>query len=362
MTKSKRYYSIRDDLNDYPDAWCYIICGGRKTGKTYSALLDCLNNNMKHVFLKRCNNDVNMLCAGNHLGEKGADYEIDLSPYKAINRDTGEHIKAYKIDEGLGGFYRSTEDGSAGGSPVGYVLSLAAVHKFKGFDLSDCDEMIFDEFIPQPWERTNRKEGEQVLDLYMTVARDRHLRGKPELKLICLANATNVFNYTCEVLEVTDIIADMTVKGREVFYDEDRGIFIRLLKTPEEMLEDDKKTGMYKSMYNTAWGRVAFNNEFAYNDFTNVGKLALKQFKPVVSLKYKNKCFYIYLSESKGYYMCSSPAKCPIEYDLNTDVGQIGFYYDFALDLRNECVMGRMMFEKYTMYDMIINYKKRFKV
>ena len=362
MTKNKKYYSIRDDLNDYPDAWCYIICGGRKTGKTYSALLDCLNNNMKHVFLKRCNNDVNMLCAGNHLGEKGADYEIDLSPYKAINRDTGEHIKAYKIDEGLGGFYRASEDGSAEGAPVGYVLSLAAVHKFKGFDLSDCDEMIFDEFIPQPWERTNRKEGEQVMDLYMTVARDRHLRGKPELKLICLANATNVFNYICEVLEVTDIIADMTVKGREVFYDEDRGIFIRLLKTSEEMLEDDKKTGMYKSMYNTAWGRVAFNNEFAYNDFTNVGKLALKQFKPVVSLKYKNKCFYVYLSESKGYYMCSSPAKCPVEYDLNTDVGQIGFYYDFALDLRNECVMGRMMFEKYTMYDMIINYKKRFKV
>ena len=128
------------------------------------------------------------------------------------------------------------------------------------------------------------------MDLYMTVARDRHLRGKPELKLICLANATNVFNYTCEVLEVTDIIADMTVKKREVFYDEDRCIFIRLLKTPEEMLEDDKKTGMYKSMYNTAWGRVAFENEFAYNDFTNVGKIALKGFKPMIELKYKNKC------------------------------------------------------------------------
>lgn len=362
MKKIKPYYSIRDDIDDYPDAWCYLVCGGRKTGKTYGALLDCLDHNMKHVFLKRCNNDVNMLCAGNHLGEKGAGYEVDLSPYKAINRDTGEHIKAYKIDEGLGGFYRATDDGSAGGAPVGYVLSLAAVHKFKGFDLSDCDELIFDEFIPQPWERVNRKEGEQVMDLYMTIARDRHLRGKPELKLICLANAVNVFNYTCEALEVTDIIADMNIRKKETFYDADRGIFIRLLKTPEEMMEDDKKTGIYKAMHNTAWGHVAFDNEFAYNDFTNVGKLALKQFKPVVLLKYKNKCFYIYLSESKGYYMCTSPAKCPIEYDLNTDVGQIGFYYDFALDLRNECVMGRMMFEKYTMYDMIINYKKRFKV
>lgn len=362
MKNKKPYYDIMEDIKAYPKAWCFIICGGRKTGKTYGALKAAMDNNLKHVFLKRCNNDVNMLCAGNHLGEKGASYEVDLSPYKALNRDTGEHIKAYKIDEGLGGFYRSAEDGSAGGAPVGYLLSLAAIHKFKGFDLSECDWVVFDEFIPQPWERVNRKEGEQVMDLYMTVARDRHLRGKPELKLLCLANAVNVFNYTCEALEVTDIIADMTVRHQEIFYDEDRGIFIRLLKTPEEMIEDDKKTGIYKAMHNTAWGRVAFDNEFAYNDFTNVGKIALKSFKPMIELKYKNKRFYIYISESKGYYMTLSPAKCPISYDLNTDTGQIGFYYDYAIDLRNETVTGRMMFEKYTMYDMIINYKKRFKV
>lgn len=356
------YYNIMDDIRDYPDAWCYIITGGRKTGKTYGALLGALKNNIKHVFLKRCNNDVNMLCAGNHLGEKGANYEIDLSPYKAVNRDTGEMIKAYKIDEGLGGFYRSTDDGSAGGAPVGYLLSLAAIHKFKGFDLSECDWVIFDEFIPQPWERVNRKEGEQLMDLYMTVARDRTMRGKPDLKLICLANAVNVFNYTCEVLEVTDIIADMSIRKQEVFYDSDRGIFIRLLKTSDEMMEEDKKTGIHKAMHNTAWGRVAFENEFAYNDFTNVGKIALKGFKPMIELKYKNKCYYIYLSETKGYYMTHSPAKCPISYDLNTDTGQIGFYYDQAIDLRNETVSGRVIFEKYTMYDMIINYKKRFKV
>ena len=44
------------------------------------------------------------------------------------------------------------------------------------------------------------------MELYKTVARDRVERGKEELKLICLANAVNVFNYTFDVLEVTDVV------------------------------------------------------------------------------------------------------------------------------------------------------------
>ncbi len=359
--KSGTYYDVAEDLKRYPKAWCYIIIGGRNTGKTYGALMDCLKENKKHVFIKRCNNDVNMLCAGNHLGEKAGGYEVDLSPYKSINRDTGENIKAFKIDEGLGSFYRTDDEGGASGAPIGYLLSLAAIHKYKGFDMSDAEELIFDEFIPQPWERVNRKEGEQVMELYKTVARDRTLRGRSELKLICLANAVNVFNYTCEVLEITDIVADMSVRKRETFYDEDRGIFIRILKTSEEMMNNEQKTGIYKAMKDTAWGHMAFSNEFAYNDFTNVGKIPLKSFKPMIELKYKNKCFYIYVNEDKGYYMCKSPAKCPMSYDLNTDAGQISFYYDHAVDLRNELATGRMMFQKYSMYDLILNYKKRFK-
>ena len=360
--KNNIYYDVEEDIKAYPNAWCFIIIGGRNTGKTYGGLKYHLLNQQPHVFIKRTNRDVNLLCAGNILGSKAPDYEIDLSPYKSINRDFDTHIKAFKIDDGLGAFYDTDEDGGASGNPKGYLLSLSAIHKYKGFDLSDCPSIIFDEFIPQPWERIQRTEGEQIMEIYGTVQRDRFLRGKGELRLLCFANAVNVFNYTCEVLEITDIIADMSANKREICYLEERGIFIRILQTPTEMIEAEKKTGIYKAMSDTAWGRMAFGNEFAYNDFTNVGKLALKGFKPVVSLKYKNKCFYIYLSETKGYYMTLSPAKCPVQYDLNTDVGQIGFYYDFAIDFRDECVRGRMMFEKYTMYDMIINYKKRFKV
>ena len=31
----KYYYNIFDDIKAYPDAWAYMIIGGRSTGKTY---------------------------------------------------------------------------------------------------------------------------------------------------------------------------------------------------------------------------------------------------------------------------------------------------------------------------------------
>lgn len=355
------HYNVENDIKDYPGAWCYVIVGGRNTGKTYSGLRYHLENHTQHVFLKRTAKDVDLLCAGNILGNKSADYEVDLSPYKSINRDFGTDIKAFKIKDGLGAFYERGEDGGAVGKPYGYLLALSAIAKFKGFDLSECESIIFDEFIPQPTERTSRMEGEAVMELYKTVSRDRTMRGRDELKLFLFANAVNVFNYTCEVLELTDIIAEMYMTQTETRYLEERGIFIRILKTPEEILAAEQKTGLYRSMAGTAWGRMAFSNEFAYNDFSNIKKIPLKGYRPMIKLTHKGKEYYIYNNDA-SYYMCTTKGKCPIKYDLDKEMGRRAFYYDYAIDLLNSCIEGRMLFEKYSLYDLIVNYKKRFNI
>ena len=358
--KDNIYYELSEDLETFPDPWCYLIIGGRNTGKTYGALTHFLDEGETIVFIKRNNNDIDTLCAGNQLGKKAAEYEIDLSPYKPINRDRGTHIKAFKIKDGLGAFYKINEEGCASGSPIAYLVSLFAVSKIKGFDLSECCAIVFDEFIPQPWDRIQRKEGEQLMDLYKTVSRDRVERGKPELKLICLANAVNVYNPTMEILELTDQVTDMVSKDQEVFRDPDRGIFIRLLKTPEKMKKKEQETGLYKSMKDTNWGRMAFENEFGYNDFSRIKRTALKGFRPVCSLTYKVKTWYVYVNESGNYYMTASAAKCEKTYNLNTETGAKCFYYDYVIDLLNAAIEDRMYFEKYGMYDLIMNYKKRF--
>lgn len=354
------YYSIKNDLEKYPDAWAYVIIGGRNTGKTYGALAYHMINKIPHVFVKRTNDDVDLLCKGNHLGEKQKDYSIDFSPYKSINRDYDTNIKAFKIDNGIGAFYRC-EDNEPSGSPEGYLLSLNAIHKYKGFDLSECYSIIFDEFIPQPWQRVSRKEGEQLMDLYKTVARDRTLRGLPELKLICLANAVNIFNPTCEILEITDVIAEMQLLNEEVRFIEERGIFIRMLKTSEEMMREEEKTGIYKAMHDTAWGQMAFDNDFAYNDFTNISRERLKGYRPIVELTYKRKKIYIYVKEGT-YYLTSSRAKCESTYNLNLEMDVRAFYLDYVIDILNAATRGLARFEKYSFYDLIVNYKSRFQV
>ncbi len=365
MATNHYYYSISDDIAKYPKAWAYIIIGGRNTGKTYGALKDCTENKRKHVFVKRTMDDVRILTAGSgRIGTKQKEYSVDLSPYKSLNRDIGSNIKAFSIDNGLGAFFNCDEEGDPVEDPAGYLIALSAVQKFKGFDLSDCDWMIFDEFIPQPWERVNKKEGEQVLDLYKTVSRDREHRGREPLKLICLANATEVSNPVMNVLEITDVVVDMQAKGQEYVYIEEKGILIHQIHMSAQFNQVEEQSMLYKAMASTQWGQMAYGNEFGYNDFTSVGKISLKNYMPFLKLRYKRQDYYVYWKDDGHYYMTKSrySQKGTPEYDLNRENGQKAFYNDYDILLRNACIEGRMLFETYTMYDIIINFKKFFKV
>lgn len=365
MNKSY-YYSVADDIAAYPDAWAYIVVGGRSTGKTYGALKDCYLQNRKFVFVKRTNKDIDLLCAGSgQIGTKKNEYGLDLSPFKSINRDLGSNVKAFKIKEGLGGFWKceAGEDGSEqpDGDPIGIMVSLNSVSKFAGFDMSDCDWMIFDEFIPRSWEKVNRREGDQVMDLYKTIARDREHRGKGPLKLICLANAVTVSNSVTNILEISDIMAQMELTGQECTYLKERGILLHKLKSSAEFEAKEKDSMLYKAMQGTAWAEMAFNNSFAYNDFSNVKRIPLKGFKPVCSFQYKHNTMYVYQRDGK--YVVNSSRfqdKSKPFYDLNRENDQKRFFYEQVLDLRSECINDNVAFEHYTMYDLIINYSKIF--
>ena len=48
------------------------------------------------------------------------------------------------------------------------------------------------------------------------------------------------------------------------------------------------------------------------------------------------------------------------KYNLNRENDQKRFWYDFVQKLRTECINDRFIFQKYTHYDLIVNYKKIF--
>ena len=250
-----KYYDISDDIKTYPDAWCYLIWSKRGPGKTYSTLRMCIEDKKKFVFIKRTKEDIDLLCAHKK------NVRFDISPFVPLNRDFGWNIKPLKIQKGIAGFYHSNEEGEPSGEPVGYCVALSAASDVKGFDLSECDYMIFDEFIPKQYEIVKRNEGDALLDIYMTVSRDRIVRGRGELKLICLANATSINNPTFNILDVTDQAADMDIFEKEYLYQQERKILMHNIRP---ITDDEAKelSGIELAMTGTAWYEMSFSGHF----------------------------------------------------------------------------------------------------
>ena len=349
---TKGYYHFCEDLKTYDKAWCYVVWSARGRGKTYSALWYSYCNKIPVVYMKRTKGDVNLICNENKIG-------FDASPYVPINRDHGTEIKARRISDGIGGFYECEEEDTPTGVPISYVLALSAAKSLKGFDFSRCDWLIFDEFIPQIGEIVRRGEGEMLLDLYMTIRRDREQRGRDPLKLILFANAEDISTPITNTLEIVDTMAEMNATGKDTFYDQNRGIMLHHVGgAPEEAAG-----GIFDAMRGTAWGRKAFGGEFANNDFTCIGKMSLKGCKPIIGLTHKGKHYYIYLRFSDGmYYMCESKGSCSREYNLSREIEQKRFYIEDCIELQNITIEGKMIFQKYSMYDLIVNFRKFYEV
>lgn len=348
------YYHVASDIAEYPDAWCIIGYSRRGPGKTYGALWHFYYTHTSILYMKRTINDVETICSNKN--------GLDLSPYVPINRDKGTNIVCHYIDRGVGGIYEADEEGKPQGAPISYIAALNAVKNIKGYDLSEVDAIILDEFIPQAGEVVRHKEGEMLLDLYMTVSRDRQKRGRAPLKLILFANAEEISTPITNELEVVDLIADLNASGKTHYYDEERGILIHHITADEVPISEEEKEGIYNAMKDTAWGRKAFGGEFSNNDFSNVQRLSLKGAQPLVHIKYRMKDYYIYLKPDGTYYMCKSHAECLDEYDLNLENDQKRFYVDWIFDLRDACINDLMKFQSYSMYDLIIDYTKFFKI
>lgn len=344
---TKGYYHFCDDLQKYPDAWCYVVWSPRGVGKTYSALSYALSKKIIPVYIKRTKNDVNMICNENKIG-------FDTSPYVPINRDYGTEVKAKRLEDGIGGFYYKDD-----AIPVSYIVALSAAKSLKGFDLSAADWMLIDEFIPQAGEIVRHSEGEQILDLYMTIRRDREKRGRDPLKLIMFANAENIATPITSTLEIIDKMADMNIKVLEYDYDKGRGILLHRIPSIGEV---EPEGGIYSAMGKTAWGRKAFGGDFANNDFSCVKQISLKGYVPVCKYIYKQEPHYVYRkNQDGGYYVCNSTAAGVPVYDLDRETEQLRFRYDVVIDLLEACIDGRAFFQYYSMYDLFFNYSKYFK-
>lgn len=349
--RNEKYYFFPDDLRRYPDCWCYVVWSRRGSGKTYSALRSAYENRIPIVYMKRTIDDVNTICTS----ASG----FDLSPYVPINRDCGTALQPKLIKKGIGGVYSECDqDGNPAGAPVSYILALNAMKTIKGMDLSIADWLLLDEFIPQAGEIVKHAEGEMLLDMYMTISRDREKRGRDHLKLILFANAENISTPITNELDIIDNMIELIASGESHMEIEGRGIMLHYI-TNEELpyTEEEKRGGIYAGMQGTAWFDKSFGGDFVHNDFSALGRSSMKRYQPVAGFRYKQKDWFIWRNGEK-LYVNNIRGNMPQTYDLNTDAGRYSFYGDVAIDLKVDTIDENVTYTSYMIYDLIMNYKK----
>ena len=353
------YYHIRKDLEEYPDAGLFCVWSRRGPGKTYGFLRMCIDDEAYFIYMKRTNDDVDLLCTGGD----NPDLQADLDPFVPLNRDFGWNIKPKKIKEGVACFYDTDPEGKPVGKPLGMVISMARVKSAKGFDMSKARYICFDEFIPQSTEIVRRKEGEAFADFIMTALRDKVKRGQ-KLNVIMFANSEDISTPITNAFEIVDDMAELVFAKQTHKFIRDRGILLHYITQKEIPLTKEELNGpMFKLMKGTAWAQKAFFGDFANNDFSNIKQMSIKNMTCLHKIHYKNKDMYVYFRPSDNmHYMTYSKGPYQYEWNLNKENHQKLFWIEHGQELRVDCIEDHMKFEKYTMYDIIMNYKSFFKV
>ena len=201
-----------------------FVTGGRGTGKTYGALLEARRRSTvdhRFMLLRRTQAQVELIS------------KPEFSPFKAIDRDMGFVTVSQPLTKYTTGFYngQEQEDGSwkAAGSILGYTAALSTFSNLRGFDASDVDLLIFDEFIPQAQERPIKDEAGALWNCYESVCRNRETSGRDPVQLLCLANANTLGNPIFLDLQLVKTAERMRSQGRETWRDDKRGILLIIL-------------------------------------------------------------------------------------------------------------------------------------
>lgn len=276
------YLNIRGILS-YKCTFNFIV-GGRATGKTYGALSTVLDDNIKFMLMRRTQAQADLI------------NKPDFSPFKPVCDDKHIEITTAPVSKYNAKFIKDE-------AVIGYTCALSTIANMRGFDASDVKLLIYDEFIPERHERPIKSEGSAFLNAYETMNRNRELKGKKPLMVLCLANAFDIANPIFLELGLVGIAEKMKQNGRELYIDREKSILI-LMPDSRKILKEKNETVLYKLTEGSEFSKMALQNEFIYNPTDNIKSLPLREFRPVVTVgeitiyKHKSKRLY-YVSEHR---------------------------------------------------------------
>lgn len=276
-----------------------IIIGGRGTGKTFGALLYVLEERKPFILMRRTQKQTDKIA------------KPEFTPFKAVTSYRPDlKVIARKSDDigTINRYHYEDEEIVIDEPPAGYVCALSTISNLRGFDASDVELLIYDEFIPERHEKALKAENEAILNAYETINRNRELQERKPLQLVALANSNRVDNALLEAFGLVNIAYEMTTGKRPpVYANRQRGI---LLITLQESPISKRKsyTALYQATAGSDFNRMALSNEFAGTSFENVHSENLSQYDPIVTIGemtiYRHKSEYKYYASA---HRCGDP-------------------------------------------------------
>ncbi len=312
-----------------------FVVGGRGTGKTYDALKNAKENNRKFMLMRRTQSQCDLIS------------KAEFSVFKPLNFDMGWNVESKRISK-----YNSMFYSQEGDSVIihGYTCALSTIANMRGFDASDIDLIIYDEFIPEKHEKLLKNEAEAVLNAYETMNRNRELKGRKPIQMLFLANANDITNPVFEYLNLIRIADKMQKGGAERWTDEKRGIqLIMLHRSP--ISKKKSQTVLYNLTNGSDFASMALANDFNV-DRQHIRPRPIIEYVPVCRIG--ELCIYKHKSDRKLYASTHRAGTFKNEYKTtNTDIllyrSVYMHHYDMYIErlIDFEDVLAEKLFLKY---------------
>lgn len=324
---SKGYANIPGIFSECPASFIVMV-GARGTGKTYGVLKEMLDTDERFILMRRTQTQLDMVS------------RPEFSPFKKLNADLGVNILTKSVAKGMGGFYQSEQNDKGDfvpvGAPIGYCVALSTVSNIRGFDASNINYIIYDEFIPEKHERPMKNEGQAFLNAYETINRNRELEGQKPVRAVLLSNANDLSSPILETLGLTDRLDRMNRKGAQYWCSPDNTIAVVFFRN-SPISERKRETVLYKLACDNEFSDMALDNKFSAANYEHIANRPLQEYVCVVGVNN----VYIYAHKSKrDYYVCRKRSgNPPIYQNLPTEMQQFRNRYGMLyLEYLDGCV------------------------
>lgn len=174
------------------------------------------------------------------------------------------------------------------------------------------------------------------------MARNRELKGKKPLQVLCLANANDLGNPLFMELGLVNRADKMIRTNQNLYTDKKRGIMLIILQD-SRISAAKRQTALYQLTAGSDYSEMAVANTFSNEEHSTEASRPLKEYTPVCNVGE----LAIYRHKSTGRYYCSAHQSGSVPCYSLGEVSKMRFRRRYA-GIWEDYLADRIEFENYT--------------